>query len=328
MPNHSSHPTRRTALTCVAAITAGVLPFGSLAQPAMGRVIVPYSPGAATDNLGRIMADLLSGSTGTKYVVENRPGAATQIGTKAVATSTPDGLTLGFTDTAFVINPGLFGSALPYDSRKDFIPVSLMATAPLVLLVHQSVKAANFKEFLGLAKSQPGRLSYGSAGTGSAPHLAGEQLRTAAGIAIVHIPYRGGATVLNDLLAGHIQFGFTTVPTMLQHIRAGTVRALAVTTPMRAAQLPQVPTMREMGLPAVDASPLFGLIAPARTPQPVIDKLAAAAQGVRSGAVNARLLEMGFNPVGNSPAEFRARIEAEMAKWAAVVKAGAIKPYE
>jgi len=153
-------------------------------------------------------------------------------------------------------------------------------------------------------------------------------LRTAAGIAIVHIPYRGGATVLNDLLAGHIQFGFTTVPTMLQHIRAGTVRALAVTTPMRAAQLPQVPTMREMGLPAVDASPLFGLIAPARTPQPVIDKLAAAAQGVRSGAVNTRLLEMGFNPVGNSPPEFRARIEAEMAKWAAVVKAGAIKPYE
>jgi tripartite-type tricarboxylate transporter receptor subunit TctC len=303
-------------------------PMLSHAQGAAGRVIVPYAPGAATDTLGRIMADLLSDGTGTKYIVENRAGGATQIGTKAVATAPADGQTLGFIDTAFVINPGLFGPKLPYDTVQDFAPVSLMATAPLTLVVHQSVPAATIAEFLALARSQPGKLSYGSAGAGSAPHLAGEQLRIAAGIAIVHIPYRGGATVLNDLLAGHIQFGFTTVPTMLPHIRAGTVRALAVTSTARAPQLPQVPTMREAGLAAVDAAPLFGLLAPARTPRPTLDKLAAAAQQVRSGAVHTRLQEMGFTPVGSTPDDFRARIQAEIQKWSGVVKAGNIKATE
>jgi tripartite-type tricarboxylate transporter receptor subunit TctC len=297
------------------------------AQSATGRIIVPYAPGAATDNLGRIMADLLS-NTGGKYIVENRAGAATQIGTKAVASAAPDGQTLGFIDTAFVINPGLFGSKLPYDTVQDFAPVSLMATAPLVLVAHHSMPAQNFDQFVALAKSQPGKLSYGSAGAGSAPHLAGEQLRIAAGIAIVHIPYRGGATVLNDLLAGHIQFGFTTVPTMLPHIRAGTVRALAVTSPTRIPQLTQVPTMREAGLPAVDASPLFGLIAPARTPRPVLDQLTAAAQQVRSGPVHARLQEMGFTPVGSTADEFRARIVTEIRKWTEVVRAGNIRASE
>jgi tripartite-type tricarboxylate transporter receptor subunit TctC len=307
--------------------TAAALPLPALAQ-ANGRVIVPYAPGAATDNLGRIMAEQLSEATGTKYVVENRAGAATQIGTQAVATAAPDGMTLGFIDTAFVINPGLFGSKLPYDTRRDFTPVSLMATAPLVLVAHKSVPANNIREFVALAKSRPGKLSYGSAGAGSAPHLAGEQLRMAAGIAIVHIPYRGGATVINDLLAGHIEFGFTTVPTMLPHIRAGSVKALAVTSAAPVAQLPGVPTMREAGLAAVDASPLFGLVAPARLPAPVLEKLAAGAQRVRSGPVHARLVEAGFQPVGSTPAEFAKRIEAEIAKWTGVVKAGNIRPNE
>ena len=320
---------RRNFLGCAAATCAGVtLPLFVAAQSATARIIVPYAPGAATDTLGRLMADLLGTATGTKYIVENRGGAATQIGTKMVATARPDGHTLGFIDTAFVINPSLFGSALPYDTRRDFVPVSLMATAPLVLVVHSSVPAKSMGELLALAKSQPGKLVYGSAGAGSAPHLAGEQLRDAAVIDIIHAPYKGGATVLNDLLAGHIQVGFTTVPTMLQHIRAGTVRALAVTSSTRAAQLPQVPTMKEAGLAAVDASPLFGLIAPAKTPKPVLDALAAAAQGVRSGPAHARLTELGFVPVGSSPEEFRSRIESETVKWAAVVKAGNIKPNE
>lgn len=310
-------------------IAAGVAaPMLASAQSAAGRVIVPYAPGAATDTLGRIMADLLSDGTGTKYIVENRGGGATQIGTKAVAAAPADGQTLGFIDTAFVINPGLFGPKLPYDTLQDFAPVSLMATAPLVLIVHQSVPATTITEFLTLARAQPGKLSYGSAGAGSAPHLAGEQLRIAAGIAIVHIPYRGGATVLNDLLAGHIHFGFTTVPTMLPHIRAGTVRALAVTSPTRSAQLPQVPTMREVRLPAVDASPLFGLVAPSRTPRALLDKLAAVAQQVRSGPVHARLQEMGFTPVGSTPDEFRARIVGDIRKWSDVVKAGNIRASE
>ncbi|MDB5857572.1 MAG: twin-arginine translocation pathway signal protein [Ramlibacter sp.] len=304
-----------------------MLPLFAAAQ-STARIIVPYAPGAATDTLGRIMADLLGTATGTKYIVDNRGGGATQIGTRMVAAAPADGQTLGFIDTAFVINPGLFGAALPYDTRHDFAPISLMATAPLVLVVHSSVPATNMKELVALAKAQPDKLVYGSAGAGSAPHLAGEQLRAAAGIDIVHAPYRGGATVLNDLLAGHIQFGFTTVPTMLQHIRAGTVRALAVTSPARAEQLPQVPTMKEAGLAAVDATPLFGVIAPAKTPKPVLDKLAAAAQGVRSGPAHARLTELGFVAVGSTPEEFRARIESEISKWAVVIKAANIKPNE
>jgi tripartite-type tricarboxylate transporter receptor subunit TctC len=318
-------PSRRTFVREAAALCAAAsLPLLAHAQ-ATARIVVPYAPGAATDTLGRIMAELLGAGTGSRFIVDNRGGGATQIGTRMVATAPADGQTLGFIDTAFVINPGLFGSALPYDTRRDFAPVSLMATAPLVFVVHSSVPAGNMKEFVALAKAQPGKLVFGSAGAGSAPHLAGEQLREAAGIDIVHAPYRGGSTVLNDLLGGHIQSGFTAMPTMLQHIRAGTVRALGVTSPSRAVQLPQVPTMKEAGLGAVDATPLFGLIAPAKTPKPVLDKLAAAAGGVRSGPVHARLVELGFVPVGSTPEEFRARIEAEIPKWAAVIKAGNIK---
>ena len=327
MHNEARVLSRRELLQAALLATAPALPPFAAAQ-GTGRVIVPYAPGAATDTLGRMMADLLSDGAGTKYIVENRAGGASQIGTKAVASASPDGQTLGFVDTAFVINPGLFGPALPYDTRQDFTSVSLMATAALVLVAHRSVPAADIREFLSLAKRQPGKLSYGSAGSGSAPHLAGEQLRLAAGIAIVHIPYRGGATVLNDLLAGHIQFAFTTVPTMLPHIRSGAVRALAVTSKDRAAQLPQVPTTAEVGLATVDTTPLFGLIAPARVPKPVLDKLALAAQGVRAGPVHARLVEMGFVPLGTGPEDFRTRIDQEITKWTGVIKAGSIKATE
>lgn len=291
------------------------------------RVIVPYPPGAATDNLARVMSQSLQQSLGTNFIVENRGGGGTQIGTKAIAAAAPDGLTLGFIDTAFVINPGLFGTALPYDTQKDFLPVSLMATAPLVLIVHSSVPANDVKQFLALAKTQSGKLNYGSAGVGSAPHLAGEQLKSAAVIDINHVPYRGGSTVLNDLIAGHIQFGFTTVPTMIEHIKSGAVRALAVTGTNRAAQLPQTPTMAESGLPSVDATPLFGLVAPAKLPAALLEKLAAAAgPSVRSGPLNSKLREMGFIPVGSTPDEFKTRIESEIRKWSAVIKAGNIKP--
>ena len=205
------------------AACAQATPAGTL------RIIVPYAPGAASDALARIMAQTLDEALGTKSIVENRPGGGAQIGTKAVAMAQPDGLTLGFFDSAFVINPGLFGAALPYDTLRDFVPVSLMAAAPLVLLAHRSVPAENLKDLIALAKAQPGKINFGSAGVGSAPHLAGEQLRRAAGIDINHVPYKGGGPLVNDLLAGHLQLGFTTVPTMVEHVRAGTVRAIAVT---------------------------------------------------------------------------------------------------
>ena len=297
------------------------------AQAGVVKIIVPYAPGAATDALARLMAQALETGLGGNYIVENRPGGGSQIGTKAIAAAAPDGMTLGFIDTAFVINPGLIGTALPYDTRADFAPISLMATAPFVLLVHQSVKATTVQELVALAKARPQGLSYGSAGIGSAPHLAGEQLRVASGMPATHVPYRGGSTVLNDMIAGHIDFGFTTVPTMLEHIRAGTVRALAVTGSTRAPQLPQVPTMSEAGLASVDATPLFGLIAPAKLPADRLRQLGdAASKAVRSGPLGSQLADRGFIAVGSTPAEFRARVDSEIAKWSKVIADGGIKP--
>lgn len=327
MPMHNRRSLIRggAALSLVASLGAGR--FALADTKAAVRLIVPYPPGAATDTLGRLMAQALEPAAAVPVIVDNRGGAGTQIGTRAVATAAPDGRTLGFVDTAFVINPGLFGSALPYDTEKDFAPISLMASAPLVLIVHRTVPAATLKEFVALSKAKPGSLNYGSAGVGSAPHLAGEQLRTAAAIDINHVPYRGGGTVLNDLLAGHVQFGFTTVPTMIDHIRAGTVRALAVTGAQRAAQLPDTPTMQEAGLPSVDATPIFGLIGPAKlTPDAVSRLSSTAAQAVRAGPLHQKLIELGFVPVGSTAEEFRTRIRQEIEKWAAVVKAGNIKP--
>jgi tripartite-type tricarboxylate transporter receptor subunit TctC len=186
---------------------AAGLPMLSWAQGAAKgpvKIIVPYATGAATDTLSRLMAQALGDATGATYIVDNRSGAGTQIGTKAIASAAPDGQTLGFIDTAFAINPGLLGAALPYNTERDFVPISLMATAPLVLIVHSSVPAKTIQEFVTLAKAKPGTLNFGSAGVGSAPHLAGEQLRNAAGVDINHVPYRGGATVLTDLLGGQI----------------------------------------------------------------------------------------------------------------------------
>lgn len=291
------------------------------------KLTVPYPPGAATDTLARLLARAMERELGVPMVVENKGGAATQIGTKAVAEAKPDGQSLGFIDTAFVINPGLFGSGLPYDTLRDFVPVSQMATAPLVLVVHASVPAQTLQAFVALAKQAPGQFSYGSAGAGSAPHLAGEQLRLAANIDINHIPYRGGSTVINDLIAGHVNGGFTTVPTMLEHIRSGAVRALAVTSPERSPQLPQVPTTREVGLIGVDLMPMFGLIAPARTPQAQVTRLSdMASRLVRSGELNKRLLDSGFVPVGSSTTEFTAKVQADVAKWSEIVRVRKIRP--
>src|SRR5690606_25769030 len=195
------------------------------------------------------------------------------IGTRALATSAPDGYTLGMVDSAFVINPGLRGAEVPYDTLKDFKPISQIATAPFVMVVHPSVKASDLKSFIELAKAKPGTLSYGSAGVGSGPHLAGEQLRQHAGIDIQHVPYRGGGTVITDLLGGQVEFAFATVPTLAQHIEAGKLRAIAVTTSERVDRLPEVPTFAELGLPGVDLTPLFGLIAPNGVPKDIVDKL-------------------------------------------------------
>jgi len=290
------------------------------------RFYIPYPPGAATDTLGRMAAKVYSQTFGQAFVVENRGGGGTTIGTRDLARSSPDGYTIGMVDSAFTINPGLRGPSLPYDTLKDFAPISLMATAPFVMVVHPSVKAANIKSFVALAKAHPGTLSYGSAGVGSAPHLAGEQLRQQADIDIQHVPYRGGSTVFTDLLGGQIQFAFGTVPTLLGYIKEGRLRAIAVTSAQRVSRLPNVPTFREDGLPGVDISPLFGLVAPAGVPSAIVDQLSGTlAKSLQVGELHDKLIGLGFDPIGSTPPEFGRRIRGEVAKWTEVIRQGGFK---
>ncbi|SAI19659.1 putattive exported protein [Bordetella ansorpii] len=290
------------------------------------RLVVPYPPGAATDNLGRMAAEVYGKALGQTFIVENRGGGGTTIGTRSVATAAPDGYTIGIVDSTFTINPGLLGSRLPYDTLKDFAPITLLATAPFVMVVHPSVPAKDLAAFVALAKAQPGTLSFGSAGVGSAPHLAGEQLKQQAGIDLLHVPYRGGGTVFTDLLGGQVKFAFGTVPTLIEHIKGGRVRALAVTTPARVAQLPDVPTFAEAGLPGVDITPLFGLIAPAGMPADIVGRLADTLDvAVRKGELGGKLTSLGFRPVGSGPAAFDQRIRADVAKWTRLIEQAGIR---
>ncbi len=290
------------------------------------RFYIPYPPGAATDRLGRMAADVYAQAFGEAVVVENRGGGGTTIGTRALATSAPDGYTIGMVDSAFTINPGLRGSDLPYDTLNDFAAISLMATAPFVMVVHPSVKATDLKSFIELARAQPGMLSYASAGVGSAPHLAGEQLRQHADIDIQHVPYRGGGAVFTDLLGGQVEFAFATVPTLLPHIEAGRLRAIAVTSAKRVGSLPDIPTFGEIGLSGVDTSPLFGLVAPAGVPAAIVEQLSATlAKALRSGDLHEKLKSLGFEPVGSTPKDFERRIANDVAKWTKVIQQGGIK---
>lgn len=326
------HNSRRIFIERATALALGaVLPWTGVAFAAQYpekavRLYVPYPPGAATDNLGRLAAQEFASALGAPFVVENKGGGGTTIGTRAVATAGADGYTIGIVDSTFTINPGLLGTRLPYDTLKDFAPISLMATAPFVLVVHPSVSAQNLAEFIKLAKSKPGSLSYGSAGIGSAPHLAGEQLRQQANVDVLHVPYRGGATVFTDLLGGQVQFAFATAPTLVEHIKAGKLRALAVTGNQRVAQIPDVPTFAEAGYGGVDVSPMFGLIAPAGTPTDIVQKLANTLDSsIRQGELRDKLTGLGFIPVGSGPEAFSQRIKEDVAKWRALIEKAGVK---
>jgi tripartite-type tricarboxylate transporter receptor subunit TctC len=317
---------RRTVLTGIG--------LAALARPAFAqdypqravRVIVPYAPGGASDILARLIQPHLERALGQSFVVDNRGGGASQVGTQAIAAATPDGYTIGIIDSAFLINPGLFAGKLPYDTKKDFAPISLLATTPLVLVVHQSVPANSAKELVALAKAKPGEITFASAGLGTAIHLAGEQFRQVASVDINHIPYRGGGPSVIDLIAGKVNFTFSTIPSIREHIAGGKVRALAVTG-ARSSHLPDVPSMAEAGLAGVDSSPLFGIVAPAAVPENIVAHLSeTAANAVKAGALNQRLIEIGYVPVGSSPAEFRARVDTEIDKWTRIIQTANIKP--
>ena len=289
------------------------------------RIIVPYAAGGATDILARLLSIAIERELKQNFVVDNRGGGASQVGTQAIASAVADGYTIGMIDSAFTINPGLFAGKLPYDTQKDFAPVSLVATAPLVLVVHTSVPADSAQALVALAKQKPGTITYALPGLGTPVHLAGEQLRAVAGIDVVYVPYRGAGPSIADFIAGQVQMTFATIPSILEHVRAGRARALAVIGE-RSALLPDVPTMAEVGLGGIDAALIFGLVVPAATPAAIVARLSeASAAAVRGDPLRARLVELGYVGIGSGAQEFRARIDSEIVKWSRIIEAGNIK---
>jgi len=290
------------------------------------RVIVPYAAGGASDIIARLVAAGMGQDIGQSLFVDNRGGGASMIGTKAIATAEPDGYTVGVVDSAFTINPGLFGSRLTYDTKRDFAPVSLLAKTSLVLVVPAALPANSVQELIALAKRKPGSMTMATAGLGTAVHLCCEQFRQEAGVEVTTVPYRGGGPSIIDLIGGKVDFTFSTIPAVLEHIRAGKLKALGITTgPV--GQLPGVPGMAEAGLPKVDAAPDFGMVAPANVPAPVIERLSSVAQAVvTSDAMRQRLEQIGYQPVGSTPQAYAAHIDTAIEKWRRIIVAGNIKP--
>jgi len=290
------------------------------------RLIVPYAPGGGTDVFSRLLAVRIEREFGQSFVIDNRAGGASVIGTRAVAEAPGDGYTIGMVDSAFVTNPGLLKDKLPYDTRKDFIPVSLLSRTQLVLCVHPSSPFKTAKELVAHAKANPGKLTFASAGIGTGIHLAGEQFRQVTGIEIVVVPYRGGAPALADFLSGKVDFTFGAVPTIKPHIEGGKARGLGVTRG-RAPQLPDIPSMEELGYGSVDSASEMGIIAPTSTPASIVEKLQRiSANAVKDPAFRAMLLERGFQPIGSTTEEFRAHVDREIEKWIKIIAAGNVKP--
>ncbi len=297
----------------------------AFAQPYPTRpvtLVVPFPPGGGTDTGGRIIAEQLSRRWGQAVIVENRGGAAGQVGADMVAKAKPDGYTLllGNIGTQ-AINPSLY-SKLPYDPDTAFAPVSLLAELPMAMMVNPAVPVKSAAEFITLAKARPGQLAYSSAGAGGAPHLAAEMFKDRTGTFILHVPYRGGGPAIADLLAGHVQLSFMTVLEASGHIKAGKLRALAVTSDKRVAALPDVPALSESVLPGFNAISWLGLLAPAGTPSPIVEKIAADIKAILSDeAVKARFVSLGGVPRSTSPQEFVKLIADDRQRYAQIIRA-------
>ncbi|MGZ5259286.1 MAG: Bug family tripartite tricarboxylate transporter substrate binding protein [Burkholderiales bacterium] len=284
------------------------------------RIIVPLAPGGGTDNLTRIMAPKMSELLGQQIVVDNRPGAGGQIGTEVVAKAVPDGYTILNVESSFASNPSLF-SKLPYDTIRDFAPVSLLAMTPNVLIIHPSVPAKTLKELVALGKARPALFTFAMGGLGTATHLGIEQFKAATKIDLVIVPYKSGGLATADTLAGHVSMLFGGTSSASQYVRAGRLRAIAVTGETRNPSLPDVPTFKELGMNEVDSVSTFGSVAPAATPRETINALnAAMRKALQSAEVRQLLLARGYDIVGSTPEHFGANIRSDIAKWEKVVK--------
>lgn len=290
------------------------------------RLIVPYPAGGTTDIIARVAAQQLSERLKQPFVVENKAGANGAIGSVEVARAPADGYTLLMgTASTHGINSAVYKS-LPYDAVKDFAPVTIVASTPNIIAVHPSVPAKNLQELLALAKAQPGKLNYGSTSLGGSPHMSAELLKMMARVDMVHVPYKGAAPMLTDLMGGQVQIGFDNLPSTINFVRSGKVRAIAVTTPQRWPGAPDIPTVAESGLPGYEVSGWFGLLAPAGTPPAVLATIQQAlAEAVKQPDVNKQMLDLGAQPVANTPDAFAKLIQADVAKWRDVVKTTGVK---
>lgn len=290
------------------------------------RLIAHSSPGGTSDILGRLMAHKLTEQLGQQVVVENRAGASGIIGVDIAAKSAPDGYTMLITQTSIAINPSMFAK-LPYNAMRDFAPITQLVAAPNVLVVHPSVPATSVKGFIALAKAQPGSLINGSPGQGTSPHLSAELFKIMAGIKLDHVQYKGAGQAMLSLLAGEVPVMFTTPPTAMPYLKAGRLRPLGVTTTTRIDALPDVPAIAEAGVPGYESVQWFGMLLPAGTPRPIIDRLHQELTRVlRAPDMKERLNSLGLDAVGSTPEEFAAYIKSETEKWAKVIKTMGIKP--
>ena len=284
------------------------------------RMIVAYPPGGGTDQVGRVMAEQLTVTLGQNVVVDNRGGATGNIGTELAARALPDGYTLLMGNVApNAVNVSLF-KKLPFDPVKDFSPVSLVAITPNILVAHPSIPVKTIKELIAYAKAKPGTLNFPSAGVGSSSHLAGELLKSLAGISMVHVPFKGGGPALVAVIAGEVQIMFATMPAAMPHVKSGKVKPVAVTTAKRSKAMPELPTIAESGVKGYDASTWYGLLAPARTPPAIVTRLHGDTVKILAGPTRQRLEAQGFEPDGGTPAEFANYIKSEITKWAKVIK--------
>jgi tripartite-type tricarboxylate transporter receptor subunit TctC len=289
------------------------------------RFIVPSAVGGGTDIIARAIALKLSESLGAQFVVENRPGAGQMIGIELAAKAPADGYTILMAASTLAINPIMY-KAVPYDPVRDFAPITQAATLPNVVVVHPSLPVKSISELIAYAKAHPGQLNFASAGIGTSPQMSIELLKSMAGIDMVHIPYKGTAPGVVDVLAGQVLVMAPNVLTALPHIKSGKLRALAVTSPKRSAALPDVPTVAEAGLPGYDSTQWYGVLAPAGTQREIVARLhGAIARALRDEEVGRRLAADGAEPVGSSPEEFAAFIKSETEKWAKVARAAGIK---
>ena len=309
---------------------AGLLATGAVAQETYPtkpvRIVVPYPAGGVADLLPRTVGAKLSAKWKQPVVVENKPGASGNIGMAEGARADPDGYTLVLAPTGnLTVNQFLFRD-LPFDVARDLAPVTVLATSPNVLVVHPSVPVKTFGELLAYAKANPGRLNFSSPGAGSGAHLAGELLNVEAGVKTVHVPYKGMAPAVSDLVGGQVQMMFAGVSTILQHVRSGKLVALAIAAPHRLPQLPDVPTVAESGIADFDVTSWYGIVVRAGTPPAVVRKLHAdMAEALAAPDVKERLATLGLEPLGNTPEEFQRMIAAESRKWSEIVRKASIK---